>query len=41
MPSEPSLAGGAAGEDSVSGAPASWEGLTQDVWNPEFWFLTS
>jgi peptide/nickel transport system substrate-binding protein len=24
----------------VSGAPASWEGLTQDTWNPEFWFLT-
>ena len=24
----------------VSGTPESWEGLTQDVWNPEFWFLT-
>lgn len=24
----------------VSGAPASFEGLTQDVWNPEYWFLT-
>jgi peptide/nickel transport system substrate-binding protein len=26
---------------SVSGTPQSWESLTQDYWNPEFWFLTS
>ncbi len=26
---------------SISGAPQSWEALTQDYWNPEFWFLTS
>ena len=25
---------------SVSGTPQSWEALTQDYWNPEFWFLT-
>src|ERR1700722_12521198 len=25
----------------VSGTPQSWESLTQDYWNPEFWFLTS
>ena len=24
----------------VSGTPESFEGLTQPVWNPEFWFLT-
>jgi peptide/nickel transport system substrate-binding protein len=24
----------------VSGTPQSWESLTQDYWNPEFWFLT-
>jgi peptide/nickel transport system substrate-binding protein len=25
---------------SVSGTPQSFEGLTQDTWNPEYWFLT-
>ena len=25
---------------SVSGTPQSFEGLTQDTWNPEFWFFT-
>jgi peptide/nickel transport system substrate-binding protein len=24
----------------VSGTPQSFEGLTQDIWNPEYWFLT-
>ncbi len=24
----------------VSGTPESWESLTQNYWNPEFWFLT-
>jgi peptide/nickel transport system substrate-binding protein len=24
----------------VSGTPQSFEGLTQDVWNPEYWFFT-
>jgi hypothetical protein len=25
----------------ASRTPLSWEALTQDYWNPEFWFLTS
>jgi hypothetical protein len=24
----------------VSGSQASFEGLSQNIWNPEFWFLT-
>jgi hypothetical protein len=27
-------------QKSVSGTQASYEALTQDSWNPEFWFLT-
>jgi peptide/nickel transport system substrate-binding protein len=27
-------------QKTVSGTQASFEGLTQDIWNPEFWFLT-
>ncbi len=25
---------------SISGTPQSFEGLTQDIWNPEYWFFT-
>ena len=24
----------------ISGSPQSFEGLTQDIWNPEYWFFT-